>query len=1273
MMSHVRATLEGISEVKQYCLQDTFDDLVPYFMKKQKYKHPKYPSENYSNASSGVYPMRTTLKEELILNFNKNQSRKYRNQMSNDAFTTHRDVEVFLKDWSSKNKYFRFKKRYSFISSNELWRIDLTAVKSSPRGKHINQYMYSKTFKDSGLLNQPETFELEIEYVGSMMSVDSPIRKFVNSKDLFDIDYPDQLSIFTSDEAMVTQDEIEQSVSPPSPRYTDGIEFDTPREEVQSPRDSLPTYLTIRSSYWKESEQEDVYNVIQKGYEPEDWVHESYKFKPLYNDKRSQQYQIEIIPEVKLNNEKGDSYTIKTIYVPYEYIVDISDVEVPVYEDVDGFTPKDPLEQNELTIISSNEWSDDEPNKEIIEAIESSEKTHAYYLDTYEIENKVAVVAVKPVFQWRNKFNQVIEISSLRIPSEHIVELKDSGKDSSNKRFKLSSDYAKKEIVHKLLSQLDGIIHDLFTCICDTELYLDSLQESDILNQYIQLTDPHSIYHKQGWKFVGPQPVSMSQNHVNPYNTQSILSGYVVTEKADGIRAQLLIYETNGYLITSKKEIIHTGMIFHTPSQWIFDGEYITQNKQGEPIRLFMIFDVYFSDEYSEQPYTYPWIVPPNTKKVKQPKETSPAPTETGWTPEPSVQPNQSTPMSRSEILDEFKSIEITPMIDNTKSTIRIGFKEYLQGPEVLKQKKGEFTNLQGIFKASKKILDKPGGFEYETDGLIYLPMFTPVKGMTEGDMVKSIRGTWSLNYKWKPPEENTIDFKVIFKNDKPLSYSHTNADGTSELRYYRKVQLAVEYKEKDDSSINFSWSILTNKPVNRQTHQYFDPPTHTRDNIHITKIPLDRNRMKCIKDNKDITNGCIVEMRYNPNNTDGFLWTPLRVRDDKLKPQYFTIANDIWNTINEPVSPEMIRGDIQFDQFSKQESSQDKYYVDTKLAEDTPIRSLHNYIKSKLISRVGSSHDYKHPLNIADLSCGRGGDNKKYTSLRNKVNFILGLDISTNVNEAAQRYHSMRQPKPKALFLQFDTSQSIETKEGCIDTLYKENPTYGKDMLSIIFGSTTYPSVYKPISKDYAGIAKHKFDMISSQFSLHYYFKDKETLHGFCKNLDYLCSSGGYFIGTCYDGRKVFDTFEESGKNTIEMIDRFGSLVYQIKKNYSIQDFTYTQENEQDMLGQEIEVFMSSIGQPITEYLVNFDYFVDIMKHYGFEPALPSFRKGEYNPITQPIQSFSTFIDELDTIKDKDNSFVKKTYNTDMYYVKKYKGYSQLSGLNNLFVFQKK
>ena len=43
---------------------------------------------------------------------------------------------------------------------------------------------------------------------------------------------------------------------------------------------------------------------------------------------------------------------------------------------------------------------------------------------------------------------------------------------------------------------------------------------------------------------------------------------------------------------------------------------------------------------------------------------------------------------------------------------------------------------------------------------------------------------------------------------------------------------------------------------------------------------------MVCIKDNKNIENGQIVEMKMNLILTT-YTWVPLRVRDDKDKPQY--------------------------------------------------------------------------------------------------------------------------------------------------------------------------------------------------------------------------------------------------------------------------------------------------------------------------------------------------------------------------------------------------
>ena len=39
--------------------------------------------------------------------------------------------------------------------------------------------------------------------------------------------------------------------------------------------------------------------------------------------------------------------------------------------------------------------------------------------------------------------------------------------------------------------------------------------------------------------------------------------------------------------------------------------------------------------------------------------------------------------------------------------------------------------------------------------------------------------------------------------------------------------------------------------------------------------------------------------------------------------------------------------------------------------------------------------------------------------------------------------------------------------------------------------------------------------------------------------------------------------------------------------------NFSYNKDDISDMFGQEIEVFMASIGQPLIEYLVNFEFFI--------------------------------------------------------------------------------
>ena len=271
IMSNIRATLEGVQQIKQYCLQDNFDDLNPTFMRKTRYQDPKNKSINYGPAPSGLYPCRTNLKQEIMKDQNSDE------------------VSIFLNNWSSKNKFFRYKKRYSYVTMNKMWRIDLTAVKSSDKGRYMNQFTYSKTFREAGILQKNETFELEVEYIGSQSTTFelAPIHKYAEFQDMspFNID----LGIIFNSDVPYSNDEETQEISyaDDSPRYTDspryGVEFDEP-SELPDFKPYIPDKITIKDEFWKESKQEDILKHIQDNYKrfmKQDWSAINYKFIPL--------------------------------------------------------------------------------------------------------------------------------------------------------------------------------------------------------------------------------------------------------------------------------------------------------------------------------------------------------------------------------------------------------------------------------------------------------------------------------------------------------------------------------------------------------------------------------------------------------------------------------------------------------------------------------------------------------------------------------------------------------------------------------------------------------------------------------------------------------------------------------------------------------------------------------------------------------------------------------------------------------------------------------
>ena len=88
---------------------------------------------------------------------------------------------------------------------------------------------------------------------------------------------------------------------------------------------------------------------------------------------------------------------------------------------------------------------------------------------------------------------------------------------------------------------------------------------------------------------------------------------------------------------------------------------------------------------------------------------------------------------------------------------------------------------------------------------------------------------------------------------------------------------------------------------------------------------------------------------------------------------------------------------------------------------------------------------------------------------------------------------------------------------------------------------------VYKHFGK-----VRDGFDVISNQFSIHYFFSDITSVNEFARNCSQNCKLGGYIVGSCYNGEKLFERL--SSKNYGEKIfHRVGEkLIWSITKQYN-------------------------------------------------------------------------------------------------------------------------
>ena len=110
------------------------------------------------------------------------------------------------------------------------------------------------------------------------------------------------------------------------------------------------------------------------------------------------------------------------------------------------------------------------------------------------------------------------------------------------------------------------------------------------------------------------------------------------------------------------------------------------------------------------------------------------------------------------------------------------------------------------IFKDSRSIMDNPTKYPYDIDGLIFTPAKLAVYSYYPSMPVEIKPDmTWNSVFKWKPPEQNTVDFLIKYISD-------VKKDGLK----YRKFGLYVadknllkEYTIKNVLNIRYKYTNI--------------------------------------------------------------------------------------------------------------------------------------------------------------------------------------------------------------------------------------------------------------------------------------------------------------------------------------------------------------------------------------------------------------------------------------------------------------------------------
>lgn len=596
--------------------------------------------------------------------------------------------------------------------------------------------------------------------------------------------------------------------------------------------------------------------------------------------------------------------------------------------------------------------------------------------------------------------------------------------------------------------------------------------------------------------------------------TDNLPNKYTVTDKADGERCGLIIHDNKLFFISSILDIKYSGIeLPKNLSEYnntIIDGEYIFLENKNK--FLYAAFDIlyYKNKDVREE-----------EKLMKRHEYLNDVISKLGFkykfnTYNMNFEMNKLNKFFRDNLNDYYNYLD--KYISTSKNSNIISMKYFIYPTG------GHDCELFSYSNLMYEIITTNNKVPYHNDGLMYTPLnqiYTRIS-----------RDIKNKTFKWKPPNQNSIDFYIEFEKDrdtkKILNVFDNTDENNIEGKNYRICNL------HNGKVIN-----STEKPVLFQKN----------NNLYLSYLYLEDGDVRDIEGNI-IQDKTVVEFYYNndPDIREQFRWVPMRTRYDKTenvkkyKRKYgnnIEIANRVWHSIKNgftiadiiSLSTEIsyesslaiLRKKVDLTSIYYEKKDDIYYQLTTNIAK--PLKDYHNgWIKSNFIylyCGIKNTRKGKRGMRILDVGCGRGGDIMKF--YHSRVESYVGFDpdhhgLYNQGNGAISRYNlaKTKYPNfPKMEFLIGDASYLLNYEDQMkgLGKMTDQN----KKMLKDIFGENKNK------------LKLRKYDVFNCQFMLHFLFENDKKWNNFCENINNFLDNDGYLLITTMDGEVVNDLFNKN------------------------------------------------------------------------------------------------------------------------------------------------